>query len=415
MINLEYFIADRTAHHATAAKPNVMVRIATASVAVGLAVMIVTMAVVMGFKAEIARKMSGFTSHIQVTYIRSSNSLESAPIERSDSVEWLLRSVKGFRSMSVYALKGGVVKTPEGVAGMVLKGVGADYDLSFFAEALAEGELPRVSDSVRYKDILLPKVVADRLDIEVGDRVEMLFVEEDALPRRDRFKVCGVFSTGMDEMDKGVALTDIRNVQRLSGWGEQTISGYEIATDNFSRVAEFADAVNMELMFKGGDDAANLVAMSVEELYSTLFNWLKTHDVNALVIIIIMIAVALFNMMSALLIMVLERTRMVGVLKALGMDNDSLQRIFLYRAAFLVLKGMVWGNVVGIGLCLVQRWTHLFKLDPAGYMVSAVPVSLDWWWLILLNVGVLAVIVLLLVLPARIVASIKPEEAMRYE
>ena len=414
-MNLEYFIADRTARSATAAKPNVMVRIATASVAVGLAVMIVTMAVVMGFKAEIARKVSGFTSHVQVTYIRSSNSLESSPIERSDSVEQLLRGVEGLRSMSAYALKGGVVKTAEGVAGMVLKGVGADYDPSFFAEALVDGTLPRVGEEVRYKDILMPKVVADRLDIAVGDRVEMLFVEEDALPRRDRFKVCGLFSTGMDEMDKGMALTDIRNVQRLSGWNERTISGYEMTTDNFSRVEEFADRINTELMFRGGDDAVNLVAMSIEQLYMVMFNWLKTHDVNAVVIIIIMIAVALFNMMSALLIMVLERTRMVGVLKALGMDNGALQRIFLYRAAFLVLKGMVWGNLVGIGFCLVQRWTNLLKLDPAGYMVSAVPVSLDWWWLVLLNAGVLAVIVLLLVLPARIVASIKPEEAMRYE
>ena len=414
-MNLEYFIADRTAHSASSARPNVMVRIATVSVAIGLAVMILTMAVVMGFKREISRKISGFTSHVQVTYVRGANSLESSPIERSDSVELLLRSAEGFRSMSVYGLKGGVIKSNEGVAGIVLKGVGGDYDTSFFADAVVEGEMPRVGDSVRYKDLLLPKVVADRLDIAVGDRVEMLFVEDDALPHRDRFKVCGLFSTGMDEMDKGFALTDMRNVQRLAGWDERTISGYEIMVEDFSRVEEFADQVNMDLLFKGGDDAANLVAMSVKQLYRVMFNWLKTHDVNALVIIVIMIAVALFNMISALLILVLERTRMVGVLKALGMDNGSLQRIFLYRASFLVGRGMVWGNLVGIGLCLLQRWSHLLKLDSSGYMVSEVPISLDWWWLVGLNVGVLAVIVLLLVLPTRIVASIKPEEAMRYE
>lgn len=415
MKDLEYFIADRTAHDAASSRPNVMVRIATASVAIGLAVMILTMAVVMGFKDEIARKMSGFASHVQVTYIRNSNSLETAPIRRSESVEELIRRGEGFRSMSVYAIKGGVIKCSEGVAGLVLKGVGSDYDTSFFAEALVEGELPRVADSMRYKDILLPKVVADRLDISVGDRVEMLFVEGDALPRRDRFRVCGLFSTSMDEMDKGLALTDIRNVQRLSGWDEQTISGYEITIDDFSRVAEFADELNVSLLFQGGDDAINLVAMSVDQLYSVLFSWLKTHDINAFVIIVIMIVVALFNMISALLIMVLERTRMVGVLKALGMSNGSLQRVFLYRAFFLVVRGMVWGNIVGIGLCLLQQWTHLVKLDPTGYMVSSVPVSLDAWWLVALNVGVLGVIVLLLELPTRIVASIKPGEAMRYE
>ena len=415
MKNLEYFIADRTAHDAASARPNVMVRIATASVAIGLAVMIVTMAVVMGFKREIARKMSGFTSHIQVTYIRSANSLESTPIRRSESVEALLRESEGFSSMSHYALKGGVIKSSEGVAGLVLKGVGGDYDASFFVEALVEGRMPRVADSVRYKDLLLPKVVADRLDLKVDDRVEMLFVDGSDLPRRDRFKVCGLFSTGMDEMDKGIALTDIRNVQRLSGWDEQTISGYEIAVDDFSRVSEYAEEINSKLLFEGGDDAVNLVAMSVDELYAVLCNWLKTHDINALVIIVIMIVVALFNMISALLIMVLERTRMVGVLKALGMDNSSLQRVFLYRALFLVVRGMVWGNLVGVGLSLLQMWTEVVKLDPTGYMVSAVPVSLGGWWMVALNVGVLGVIVLLLVLPTRIVASIKPGEAMRYE
>lgn len=415
MKSLEYFIAKRTAHDASAAKPNVMMRIATASVAIGLAVMIVTMAVVMGFKEEIARQMSGFTSHVQVTYIRNSNSLESAPIHRSERVEELLRSTEGFGSMSIYALKGGVIKSSESVAGVVLKGVGADYDQSFFNHALVEGELPRVADSVRHKDILLPKVVADKLNITVGDRIEMLFVEEDALPHRDRFKVCGLFSTGMDEMDKTLALTDIRNVQRLSGWNERTISGYEIFINDFSRVTEFTEVLNEELLFRGGEDAVNLIAMSVEELYSVLFNWLKTHNVNALVIIVIMIIVALFNMVSALLIMVLERTRMVGILKAMGMDNGSLQRIFLFRAAFLVVRGMLWGNLIGIGLSLLQRYTHLVKLDPAGYIVSAVPISLEWWWIVALNLGTLAIIVLLLVLPTRIVASIKPAEAMRYE
>lgn len=414
-MNLEYFIANRTAHQAASDKPNVMVRIATASVAIGVAVMIVTMAVVMGFKEEIARKMSGFTSHVQLTYIRSSNSLESAPIQRSENIEEMIRSMEGFRAMSVYALKGGVIKSNEGVAGLVLKGVDGDYDYSFFAEALVEGVLPRVADSVRYKEILLPKVVADRLNLAVGDRVEMLFVESDALPRRDRFKVCGLFSTGMDEMDKTLALTDIRNVQRLSGWDEQTISGYEISVSDFSHVEEFADTLNDNLLFEGGDDATNLVAMSVKQLYGTLFNWLKTHDINALVIIIIMIVVALFNMMSALLIMVLERTRMVGVLKALGMDNSSLQRIFLYQASFLVVRGMVWGNVVGIGICLLQKWTHILKLDAAGYMLSEVPIALDWWWLAALNIGSLAIIVLTLTLPTRIISSVRPEEAMRYE
>lgn len=414
-MNLEYFIANRTARPTLEAKPNVMIRIATCSVAIGLAVMILTMAVVMGFKRDILHNISGFTSHVQVTHIRSANSLESTPIERSDSVEMMLRSVAGFHSMNIYALKGGIIKTDEGVAGIALKGVDSEYDLGFFSKALTEGSLPRISDSVRYKDILLPKVVAERLDLSVGDRVEMLFVESDAAPHRDRFKVCGLFSTGMDEMDKEFAITDIRNVQRLSGLEDNFISGYEIRTEDFSKVEEFTDIINMMLLFNGGEAAANLTAISVDQLYSVIFNWLKTHNINALVIIIIMITVALFNMISALLILVLERTRMVGVLKALGMSNNSLQRIFLYRATFLVGRGMIWGNVIGITICLLQKWLHILKLDSSGYLVSEVPISLDLWWIVCLNIGVLAIIILLLTLPARIVSSVKPETTMRYE
>lgn len=392
-----------------------MVRIATASVAIGVAVMIVTLAVVMGFKSEIARRMTGFSSHVQVADMHTAGTAEPAPVERNAAVERLIATTDGFVSMNVYAVKGGIAKTDEGVAGLVLKGIEGDGAMSFFAENIVEGELPRTGDSVRYKDILLSSGVADRLRLAVGDKVEMLFVGADTPPRRDRFRVSGLYSTGMDEMDDAMALTDIRNVRRLMNGDSLTISGYEVMLDDFSQADGFADRLNRRLLLEGGDEAAGLMAVSVTQLFPNIFDWLKAHDVNAAVIIVIMLVVALFNMVSALLILVLERTRMIGVLKALGMTDASLRRLFLYRAAFIVAKGVVIGDLVGLALCLVQKWSGVVRLDSEGYLLSVVPIDLDWWWLLLLNVATVAVIVVMLTVPARIVASIKPDEAVRYE
>lgn len=414
-MNVEYFIAERTSRSAEGNRPNVMVRIATASVAIGVAVMIVTLAVVMGFKREIARRMTGFSSHVQVADMHTAGTAEPAPVERNAAVERLIATTDGFVSMNVYAVKGGIAKTDEGVAGLVLKGIEGDGAMSFFAENIVEGELPRTGDSVRYKDILLSRGVADRLRLAVGDKVEMLFVGADTPPRRDRFRVSGLYSTGMDEMDDAMALTDIRNVRRLMSGDSLTISGYEVMLDDFSHADGFADRLNRRLLLEGGDEAAGLMAVSVTQLFPNIFDWLKAHDVNAAVIIVIMLVVALFNMVSALLILVLERTRMIGVLKALGMTDASLRRLFLYRAAFIVAKGVVIGDLAGLALCLVQKWSGVVRLDSEGYMLSVVPIDLGWWWLLLLNVATVAVIVVMLTVPARIVASIKPDEAVRYE
>lgn len=392
-----------------------MVRIATASVAIGMAVMIVTLAIVMGFKRDISDKMVGFSSHVQVADMRASGYAEPAPVRRSAGIERLISTTDGFVSMNVYAVKGGIARTDEGVAGLALKGVEGDGAMSFFADNLLEGELPRTGDSVRYKDILLSRGVAGRLALSVGDRVEMLFVAADAPPRRDRFRVSGIYSTGMDEMDDAMALTDIRNVRRLMGGDSLAISGYEVRVDGFGLADDFADRLNRRLLLEGGDDADGLMAVSVTRLFPNVFDWLKAHNVNAVVIIVIMLTVALFNMISALLILVLERTRMVGVLKALGMNDSSLRRVFLYRAAFIVAKGVAWGDAVGLALCLIQKWTGLVKLDSEGYMLSVAPIDLGWWWLVLLNVGTVALIVVMLTVPARIVSSIKPDEAVRYE
>ena len=414
-MNLAFFIARRTARPTPGNRPGVMERIAVGSVALGVAVMILTLAVVIGFKREVARKMEGFASHVTVTDIRGVDALDSRPVHRSARLEALIRSTDGFVAMAPYALKGGIVRTADAVGEVVLKGVGPDYDTSLLGEWLVRGQMPRIGDSIRTKDILLSQLLADRLEVGVGDRIEMLFVDGGERPRRDRFKVSGIYASGLDEMDRSMVFTDIRNVQRLSDWTADEISGYEIRVRALDEAPAFARTLDRTLLYDEGEGTENLAVESVTERYANIFDWLKAHDVNAAVVVGIMLVVAFFNMTSALLILVLERTRMIGLLKALGMRSRQIRTVFLWRAAFVALRGLGWGNLVGLSLCVVQHTTHLVKLNPEGYLLSEVPISLGWGWWLALNAGFIAVIVLLLMIPASIVSRIKPEETIRYE
>ena len=414
-MNLAFFIARRMARPLPGERRGVMERIAVVAVALSVGVMILSLAVMMGFKREVTRKITGFAAHVTVTDVRSVNALDSQPVRRSDYLENLIRSTEGFVALAPYALRGGIVRTDEAVEGVVLKGVDASYDRQAFAAWLEEGELPRIGDSVRTKDVLLSRNLARRLRLGVGDRMEMLFVERGELPRRDRFKVAGIYASGMDEMDNAFVLTDIRNVQRLSDRASDEISGYEIMTRDLALADDFAGRLDRALLYDDDPATDNLVAMSVGMQYANIFDWLKAHDINAAVIIVIMLAVAFFNMTSALLILVMERTRTIGLLKALGMRNAALRRVFLYRAVFVAVRGLAWGNGIGLALCFLQRWTGLVKLDAEGYLLSEVPIGLEWGWWLLLNAGVLAAIVVLLTIPASIVSTVKPSEAIRYE
>ena len=414
-MNLSFFIARRMARPSPENRPGVMERIAGVSVALGVAVMILALAVILGFKREVAAKMTGFAGHVAVTDVRGVGTLDSAPVRRSARAEELIRTTEGFVSLAPYAVKGGIVRTADAVQGVMLKGVDGDYDWSSFGQWLVEGELPRVGDSVRTKDILLSRGMAEKLMLGVGDKVEMLFVETGDRPRRDRFKVAGIYSSGMDEMDDAVIMTDLRNVQRLADWADGEISGYEIFTSDLAGADDFARRLGRALLYDDADDTANLAVSSVTELYPNIFDWLKAHDVNAAVIIGIMLVVAFFNMTSALLILVLERTRMIGLLKAFGMRNATLREVFLWRAAFVTLRGLAWGNAAGLAVCLVQKYFHVVKLSSEGYLLSEVPVALGWGWWLALNAGVVAAIVALLVVPACIVSTVKPDESIRYE
>ena len=412
-MNLAFFIARRTAQRTPENKPGVMERIAVISVALSVAVMLLAMAVIMGFKQEVSRKVAAFSGHAVVNGVRGVGTLDSDPVRRSARAEELIRTTEGFVSLAPYAVKGGIVRTADAVQGVMLKGVDGDYDWSSFGQWLVEGELPRVGDSVRTKDILLSRGMAEKLMLGVGDKVEMLFVETGDRPRRDRFKVAGIYSSGMDEMDDAVIMTDLRNVQRLSGWSSGEVSGYDLFLGDVRQADRLAEAVNDALLRSDLPETDGVVAVSVGERYPAVFDWLKAHDVNAAVVIAVMVAVAFFNMASALLILVLERTRMIGLLKAMGMENRRIRRIFLYRAAFIVGRGLLWGNLAAGLLCWLQARFHLLRLDPAGYMLSEVPVAVSAGWWLAVDVAAAGAILALLLVPAAFVARIRPDEAIK--
>ena len=411
-MNTELYIARRL--RGSGESKGVMVRIAVATTAVSLAVMIVAVAVIMGFRAEITGKITAFTGHLKVQALDYGSGAESDPIPMSHNMERDIARLPGVRSVAPYALRMGLVKTDEATQGMVLKGIDRRYDLSVFGGWLTDGTLPRLDDSVRHKDILLSQSVARMLRLDVGDRVEMLFMDGDRPPRRDRFSVCGLYSSGFGEMDDRFALVDVANIRRLARWNDRQVTGYEITIDDVERLPEIEEAV-AEVVLPYDTGEPPLMVRTVTGDFPQVFDWLATHDVNAAVIISIMIVVALVSMISALLIILLERIRMIGVLKTLGMTDGALRRVFVLRAARIVVWGLVLGNLAGVGLALAQRGWGFLKLDQAGYFISRVPIELGAWWIVALNAGTLVVLVGLMVFPTAIVSRISPEKTVRYQ
>lgn len=410
--SLSLFISRRTAHGSESSQ-SVMTHVAATAVAVSAAVMILTLAVVFGFRREMGALVSRFAADVTVTDLRALRASESIPVADSERVRELIAAADESARIVAYAVRGGAIRSERAMAGMVLKGVGSSDGTALFADVLAEGELPRFGDA-RRKEILISRSCADALGVSAGARVELLFIEEDGSPRRELFKVCGIYDTGLNDEQATLILTDIRNVRKINGWDEGQITGYEVRTDDFDRADEVADAVNRNLFeFYDGDD--NLSAVSARMLHAEIFNWLGTHDVNAAVIVTIMFVVALFNMITALLILVFERVRMIGILKTLGMTDGGIRRIFLWRAASLVARGLLWGNAAGIGLALLQQHTHAVKLDAEGYNVAAVPIDLDASWIIGIDIGFAATILLLLAAATTIVSRIRPADTIRYE
>lgn len=410
-VNLEYFIAKRSAQAPTNQEPSIMMRVATIAVSLSIITMIITIAIIGGFKVQINNKLSGISGHILLTDSRGAQSPD--PILLTPSLDSLISTLAPARK-STYTLRGAIARANGIIHGVMVKGVDSLYNAPFFGDHLTHGELPHFSPTQSKRDVIISKELADDMQLEVNDRLELLFTSEGDNIDRLTFKVAAIFSAGVGDMERGVVITNIETIRRIAGLGDTQASGIEVWLPNMNLATPAADDINRALIFEDDPTLYNITATSIERLYPSLFDWLKTHDINGVIVIVIMLIVALFNMVTALLILVLERTRMIGILKSLGMNNNSLQRIFLYRAFSVILKGLAWGNAIAIPLCLAQQHWGIIKLESSGYMLSEVPIELRLWWVAALNVGVISVVLLVMILPTRIVATITPDEIVKY-
>lgn len=389
------------------------IRIATAGVAIGLAVMIVSVCVVLGFKSEIRSKVIGFGSHIQIINYESISSGVSKPVAFPDSLIRELRQVPGVSHIQRFSNKGGILKTDDAFEGILLHGVGAEFNADFLKSNLKEGEIPVFSADSATNRIVVSQTIADRLHLSCGDRVFAYFFDGNVRARR--FTVSGIYQTNLSEFDDNMVFTDLYVCNRLNNYVADQYAGVEITVDRFDDVDLVAGSLVGKVNHLVDEYGAGYAAMTIRELYPQIFDWLDLLDVNVWVILILMVAVAGFTMISGLLIIILERTNFIGVMKALGATNRSMRHVFLYFAAFIVGRGLLWGNVLGIGLVVLQYYFNIVHLDPATYYVDAVPVLFNAGYILAINAATAFISVFVLILPSLLVSRIHPAKSIRFE
>ena len=386
--------------------------IAWISVGLSVAIMIVAIAVVSGFKQEIRSRVTGFMGSVMLVQPGQTPINEHYPFSENLTYRETLQVEPGVTDVAGVAWRSGLIKTDTNIDGLYFKGVDSLYKLDFFRDCLVEGELPDYHGRIS-NDILLSRPTAQKLGFSVGDDVVAYFIGEEVKVRK--FRLCGLYEAGLEEIDNRMALADRRHVQRLNGWAGDEVSSIEIRLRPDVPIERMADRIDEFVFAHAGEDDTALYVTQVKKLYGHLFDWLTLLDFNVLMILALMVVVAGFNMISALLIILFEKISTIGLLKALGMTSREVGKVFLLRAWQLVAKGMLWGNVVGIAVCLIQQWTKLIKLDPASYFVNAVPIHLSIGQLLLLNLAAAALLMLLISLSTRFISRISPDRTMRVE
>ena len=407
-MNVEYFIAKRlfTAKEENNTYTKPILRIAILAIALSVAVMLISILVVTGFKNNITDKIIGFGSHITISKFTNNQSYESEPISLEQDFYTLIADIDGVKHISTYATKAGIIKTADEIQGVVLKGVSSDYDWTFFKDNLVSGSVFEVNDSVKSNLILISENISKTLDLNVGDDLVMYFAQTP--PRVSKFHISGIYNTEMSDFDKLFVLGDIKHIQALNGWQNNEVGGFEIQLNNFDDLDKITDEVYNLTPY-------NLNAQNIKEKTPQIFNWLDLQDVNVRVILILMLIVGVINMITALLILILERTKTIGILKALGTTNWSVRKIFLYSAVNLIVKGLLIGNAIALSFAFLQKHFSLISLDTDTYYMDTVPINFDLTYILLLNIGTVLVCYLVLIIPSLIITKITPIKAIRFE
>ena len=390
------------------------IRIATIGVAIGLAVMIITVSVIFGFKHTVRDKVVGFGSHIQITNFVTQQTAIPAPIVVSDTLMRQLKKIPNVKHIECYTMTQGILKTDSDFLGVAFKGVGEDYDLTFIRQNLQEGEIPTFSGTKSSNKLLISRKMADKLHLKVGTKIYAYFIAYDDVRAR-RFTICGIYQSNMKQFDDVLCITDLHTTCRLNEWEKEQYTSAEILVNDFEKIDETNDHIAHLLKNHVDRHGETLASQTIYEAYPQIFSWLSLLDINVWIILALMICVAGFTMISGLLIIILERTQMIGILKAIGARNDTVRHTFLWFAAFIISQGLLIGDVIGVGLVVLQQQFGFIHLDPASYYVETAPMELNIPIIVALNIATLLISVLVLIAPSYLVSHIRPAKAMQFD
>ncbi len=410
-MNFPFFISRRIVKNKASSFSRLIVVIARIAIALSLAVMIVSFSMVNGFRQTISDKIYGFWGHINISKQSLRNSYDDLPINRNTDFINSIENINGVENVQVYARKAGIIKTKTDIEGIIAKGISDDFNWAHFSKYITEGRSIQFSDTVSSRDIMISKSTSDRLHLKSGDTTVLYFIDPgnngDYSPRARELYICGIYNTGLEEFDKLFALVDIKQIQRLNNWNKDQIGGYEVFINDVNKLNELAEKVDLT-----ADPFWEV--QTIQQIIPSIFDWLNLQKINERIILILMLVVALINMVTSLLILILERTNMIGILKAMGAGNAGIRKIFLINAAYIIAWGLFWGNVLGIGICLIQQRFGILKLPEQSYYVSVAPVEMNYFWILALNAGTLVISILFLIIPSMLVSKIRPVKAIRF-
>ncbi len=390
------------------------ITIATAGVAIGLVVMLLSVFVVLGFKHTIRDKVIGFGSHIQVTNFMTQMSSDQAPIAMNDSMTKVIGGIEGVKHVERFAYKQGILKTDSDFLGVMFEGVAQEYDTTFIHQNMVAGSIPKFSDSQSGNHILISQNIADKLKVNAGNRIFAYFIDENGVRMR-RFTIQGIYQTNLSQYDQVMCFTDLYTTVKLNAWQPDQVSGAAITVNDFKQLDEVESRFVEKINRTEDRYGETYATQTIRDINPQIFSWLDLLDMNVWIILVLMVSVAGVTMISGLLIIILERTTMIGVLKALGTRNKTIRHIFLWFAAFIIGRALLIGNAIALGMALLQQWTGIIKLDPATYYVSTVPVEINIPLLIILNVATLLISLFVLIAPSYLISHIHPAKSMRYE
>ncbi len=415
-MNVSYFIASKIIRQKQKSFSALIIKVSTIATALSLAVMIVATAMVNGFQNEIRNKAYSLWGHIQITEYSDNHSYENSPIKLSNEKIAALHQLNFVKHLQAFATKPGIIKKGEQIEGIVLKGINSDFDNSFF-ESYLKNQPQNVAfnaqaifhftDTTTSNQIIISQKIANRLNLKLHDNCLIYFIDKS--PRVRKLQVAGIYSTGLEEFDKAYAFVDLRLIQKLNSWTNNEVGGYEIFVNPIEKMDAVCAIINKDIL------PLNCASQTIYQLFPTLFDWLNLQNTTEVIIVVLILIVALINVISGLLILILERTQMIGILKTLGMNVGSLRKIFLYQTANIILKGMLWGNAIGLGICAIQFYGKIIKLPEETYYISEVAIHFNWWLILAINMGFMAVSLMSLMLPAIVIKYIQPIKAVRFE